>query len=62
MIKTKIKINSNHGLFHDSRGDANKLAKILNKCIDEINKQEKEISELKEQIDVLKNWRGENEL
>ena len=54
IIKTKIRINSNRGLFHDSRGDINKLAKVLKECINEINNQEKEINKLKREIRELK--------
>jgi|CXWK01.1.fsa_nt_gi hypothetical protein len=36
-IKTKLVKASETGLFHDSRGDVRKLAKVVNMLVDKVN-------------------------
>jgi len=48
-IKTKIKLNCNNGIFHDSREDVNRLGNVLVECIEKINELTDEINKLKEE-------------
>ena len=47
-IKTKIKLNCNNGIFHDSRGDVNRLGKVIVECIEKINELTEEVNKMKE--------------
>ena len=49
-ITYKVKKADEYGLFHDSRGDVNRLAKVCNDLIDKVNQLIYEVETLKSKI------------
>lgn len=50
-IKTYVKFSEGGGLFHNSRQDVNKLAKVCNELTDKVNELVQEVNELKKERD-----------